>query len=395
MTKTFNPENEAQTVEAVAQALADKTALELLGNGSKRSIGNLMETDGLLDLSHLTGITLYEPEELVMSAGAGSSLLEITNTLAEKDQAFAFEPPDFSDLLGTDTSGDLGGTLGGMVASGFSGPRRVQAGGVRDHVLGVRAVSGRAEVFKTGGRVVKNVTGYDLSKVLTGSWGTLAAMTQITFKVLPKPETEVTLAISNLDNAQAMKAMSAALGAPVEVSAAAHIPGDQTLLRLEGIAPSVGARMEHLKKVLAVFGNINVLDRDVSQNIWQEIRDVKLLGSDHTNPVWRLSVPPSDGAKVLAEIEKSIKVKAFFDWGGGLIWLAVLDQTTACAGEIRSAVAATGGHATLIRASEQIRAGSSVFQPQSAALRMLAQRLQGAFDPQGILNPERMQRVNN
>ncbi len=191
-----------------------------------------------------------------------------------------------------------------------------------------------------------------------------------------------------------MKAMSAALGAPVEISAAAHVPNDKTYLRLEGIAPSVKARMEHLIKTVAPFGDMKTLDQETSQNIWQEIRDVKLLGSNRSNPVWRLSVPPSEGAKVVAEIEKSIEVNTFFDWGGGLIWLEVLDQITACASDIRSAVAATGGHATLIRANEKTRAGSSVFQPQSTALTMLSGRLKNAFDPQGILNPGRMQGVS-
>jgi len=386
---TFKPANEDQVVEAVQWALSGETAMELIGTGSKHKIGNHMETGCQLDLSDLSGISLYEPEELVMAAGAGSLLGDIKKELSDKDQAFAFEPPDFSHLFGQKTQG----TLGGMVASGFAGPRRIQAGGVRDHVLGVRAISGRAEFFKTGGRVMKNVTGYDLPKILTGSWGTLAAMTQITFKVLPKPETEATLALIGLDNAAAMKAMSAGLGAPVDVSAAAHVPGTRTLLRLEGLSPSVAARLESLKRLLAPFGEMDVLERDMSRDVWSKIRDVRLLGTDadnRDNAIWRLSVPPSQGANVLAEIEASLKVNAFFDWGGGLIWLEVLDETTACAADIRSAVAKSGGHATLIRATEASRAGSAVFQPQSSVLTLLSERLKGSFDPKGILNPGRM-----
>ncbi len=387
MTEIFKPANEQQVVEAVQWALANETAMELVGSRSRQRIGNAMETGCGLDLSDLTGITLYEPEELVLAAGAGCMLADIEKELADKGQAFAFEPPDFSHLLGSKTSG----TLGGMVACSFAGPRRVQAGGVRDHVLGVRAISGRGEVFKTGGRVVKNVTGYDLPKILTGSWGTLAAMTQITFKVLPKPETEATLAIIGLENDQAMKAMSAGLGAPVDVSAAAHIPKARTLLRLEGIAPSVAARIESLKTLLSPFGELDVLGRDTSREVWSKIRDVRLLGDEQDNAIWRISVPPSEGAKVLAEIEKSIEVNAFFDWGGGLIWLEVLNQTRACAAEIRGTITATGGHATLIRATEKSQAGSAVFQPQSSVLTMLAGRLKNSFDPKGILNPGRMQ----
>ncbi len=387
MTETFKPVNENQVTEAVQWALSEKMPMEVIGTGSKKTIGNLMETSCGLDMSGLTGILLYEPEELVLAAGAGSLLSDIQKELEEKGQAFAFEPPDLSHLLGSNSSG----TLGGMVASGFAGPRRVQAGGVRDHVLGVRAVSGRAEVFKTGGRVVKNVTGYDLPKILSGSWGTLAAMTQITFKVLPKPETEATIAVIGLDNETAMKAMSAALRAPLEVSGAAHVPGARTLLRLEGITPSVKARLESLKNLLGKFGDIDVLGRDVSQDVWRNIRDVRLIGAEPGPAVWRLSVPPSQGAKVLEKIEQKINVNSFFDWGGGLIWLEVLDQDRACGAEVRGAIGAQGGHATLIRASEKSRAGSAVFQPQSPPLAMLARRLKAAFDPQGILNPGRMQ----
>ncbi len=389
MAETFKPANENQVVEAVQWALASITPMELVGTGSKQVVGNLMETGCGLDLSDLTGISLYEPEELVLGAGAGCRLSDIEKELDDKNQAFAFEPPDLSHLLGSKSRG----TLGGMVASGFAGPRRVQAGGVRDHVLGVRAVSGRGEVFKTGGRVVKNVTGYDLPKILTGSWGTLAAMTQITFKVLPKPETEATLAVIGLDNEAAMKAMTAGLGAPLEVSAAAHVPGARTLLRLEGIVPSVAARLESLKTLLGSFGEIDVLGRDVSRDVWRNIRDVRLIGSEPDNAIWRLSVPPAQGARVLAKIEQAISVNSFFDWGGGLIWLEVLEQDRSCAAEIRGAIGAAGGHATLIRASDKSRAGSAVFQPQSAVLTMLATRLKNAFDPQGILNPGRMQSI--
>lgn len=387
MSEIFKPTNENQVVEAVQWALSNKKPMELVGTKSKQAIGNLMETESGLDFSNIKGISLYEPEELVLSAGSGCLLADIEQKIDAAGQAFAFEPPDLSHLLGSNSRG----TLGGMVASGFAGPRRVKAGGVRDHVLGVRAVSGRGEVFKTGGRVVKNVTGYDLPKILSGSWGTLAAMTEITFKVLPKPETQTTLALIGLDNATAIKAMSAALGSPLEVSGAAHIPGTRTLLRLEGITPSVAARLESLKVLLSSFGEMSVLGRDTSQDVWRNIRDVRLIGSEPSNAIWRLSVPPSQGAKVLEKIESAINVNAFFDWGGGLVWLEVIDQERACAAEIRGAIGAEGGHATLIRASEKSRAGSAVFQPQSAPLAMLGGRLKDAFDPKGIFNPGRMQ----
>lgn len=387
MTETFKPGDESQVIEAVQWAVSNQTAMELVGRGTKRGIGNLMETGCRLDLSDLTGISLYEPEELVLAAGAGTKRADIEKELTAKGQIFAFEPPDLSHLFGSNGSG----TIGGIVASGFAGPRRVQAGGVRDHVLGVRAVSGRGELFKTGGRVMKNVTGYDLPKILTGSWGTLAAMTNVTFKVLPRPETEASLAIVGLDNVTAINAMSRALGSAVNVSGAAHVPGARTLLRIEGIAPSVAARIETLKSLLASFGSIDVLPADVSRDVWQKVRDVRLVGAeDAERAIWRVSVPPTQGAKVLAKIEQAIEVNSFFDWGGGLIWLEIVGQDRACAAEIRGAIAGTGGHATLIRAPEKSRAGSAVFQPQSDVLAMLAGRLKNVFDPENILNPGRM-----
>jgi glycolate oxidase FAD binding subunit len=386
MAEIFKPDNERQVGEVMQWALTNKAGLDLHGSKAKAGIGNLFKADAGLNLGGLTGVTLYEPEELVMSAKAGTPIRAIEKILAEKNQAFAFEPPDFSSLLGRKT----GGTLGGMVGCGFAGPRRIYAGGVRDHVLGVKAVSGRGDVFKTGGRVVKNVTGYDLSKLLTGSWGTLAAMTEITFKVLPRPQTQATLALIGLDNETAMKAMSAALGAPVEVSGAAHIPRARTMLRLEGFEPSVRARLETLKTVLSGFGEMDILYGENSQAVWKKIGNVELVGNEIDNAVWRISTAPANGAKLLAEIEKDLEVMAFFDWGGGLVWVEVIGQKTACAAQIRSAVARFGGHATLVRASEKSRTGNSVFQPQSKIMAALNDRVKQAFDPEDILNPGRM-----
>lgn len=386
MTQTFKPESEEQVVEAVQWAVSNKQALELVGTGTKRAIGKPIDIADKLDLSALTGIDLYEPEELVLSLKSATRLADVKQLLAENNQSLAFEPPDFSHLLNSNEAG----TVGGMVASGLSGPRRIQAGGVRDHVLGVRGVSGHAQLFKTGGRVMKNVTGYDLPKILTGSWGTLAAMTQLTLKVLPKPETGQTLALHGLSDEKAIAALARALAAPVDVSGGAHLPGKQTLIRVEGFEPSVKARLEHLKTALADFGDMDIIGEKESVNLWRDIRDVRLLSNCAENALWRISVAPCDGPKVLAKITEKLEVNAFFDWGGGLIWVEVLNETRACGAEIRGAFSGLGGHATLIRAPEKSRAGSAVFQPQNEVLTALSDRLKAAFDPLDILNPGRM-----
>src|SRR5690606_23108474 len=249
-----------EVLNIVRWAAAEETPLEILGHGSKRGIGRPVQTEHVLDLSQLSGITLYEPEELVLSAKAGTPISEIEGLLAEHNQQFAFEPMDYGPLLG----GESGhGTIGGVLCANLSGPRRIKAGAARDHVLGVYAVSGRGEAFKSGGRVVKNVTGYDLSKGLAGSWGTLAVVTDVTFKVLPAAETEKTLVLSGLDDARAAAAMSEAMGSSAEVSGAAHLPegvagrflsgalagAARTVLRVEGVAPSVDYRIDLLTRL--------------------------------------------------------------------------------------------------------------------------------------------------
>src|SRR6202158_3912560 len=215
---------DAKDVEAAVQwALAENKSLEIVGRGTKRTLGRPAQSDATLDLSGLSGVTLYEPEELVLSAKAGTPLAEIEALLEKNNQQLAFEPMDYGPLLG----GQAGqGTIGGAIAANLSGPRRIKAGAARDHFLGVSAVSGRAETFKSGGRVVKNVTGYDMCKLLAGSWGTLAAMTDVTIKTLPRPETEPTVIVVGVDAARAMQAMAAAMGSSCDVSGAAHLAAD-------------------------------------------------------------------------------------------------------------------------------------------------------------------------
>ena len=379
----MTPQTEAELAEAIRAA---NGPLELTGAGTKRAIGRPAPEATLLDLTGFSGITLYEPDELVLSAGAATPRADAEAALAKAGQSFAFEPPDLSRLL---ASGDAG-TLGGMLSCNLAGPRRIKAGAARDHILGVTGVSGRGEIFKAGSRVVKNVTGYDRPKLMANSWGTLAALTSVTFKVLPAAETEATVALHGLDDAAAIHAMSAAMQSSCEVSGAAHLPaslGDaaRTLLRLEGIPVSIAYRRDKLVSILKSFGTAEVLEAAASRAQWIAVRDVHPLCDAPERAVWRISTTPSQGAALLARLPQA---RGYYDWAGGLIWLDHAIGEDAGAQAIRSAL--TTGHATLIRAPEAVRARVPVFQPQPPALAALSQRVKNAFDPRGVLNPGRM-----
>jgi glycolate oxidase FAD binding subunit len=398
----LQPRDAKEVEEAVASALGRGRPLEIVGHGSKRGIGRPAQTELTLDMSGLAGITLYEPEELVLTAKAGTALAEIEALLASRGQMLAFEPMDCGPIFGTERGR---GTIGGALAANLSGPRRIRAGAARDHFLGVSAVSGRGETFKSGGRVIKNVTGYDLCKLLAGSWGTLAVMTEVTVKVLPRPEAEETLVLSGLDDGTAARAMAAAMGSTAEVSAAAHLPaktaerltglslpsGAVTALRLEGTAPSLPARRTTLQAALSPHRLREALGGEASRTLWQAVRDVVLLAQeDREHCLWRISTVPSEGHKVAGRIAARTEAIFFYDWAGGLIWLAVPPSEDAGAALVRGALASATGHATLIRAPAAVRAAVSVFQPQEKALAALSQRVKAAFDPHGILNPGRM-----
>ena len=393
--------------EVVRAAIASDQPLEIIGHGTKRAIGHPMATNAVLDLSALNAVSAYEPNELIITVQAGAPLADVQSLIDSKNQHFAFEPMNTSVLLGA--SGN--GTIGGMIGAGLAGPRRIKAGGARDHLLGAHAVSGFGDSFKTGGRVVKNVTGYDLCKLLAGSWGTLAVMTEVTLKVMPKPESERTLMLSGLDDVTANRAMTAALGSPYDVSGAAHLPGSVfgsatgalkrlgaagralTLLRLEGIAASVADRAGSLGNALAAFGAVEMLQDDASSSVWAEVRDVEPFAASGARglwPVWRIVCPPASGGALGQALARGSQGDVIYDWGGGLIWAAVPPQPDALAGPVRREVEAAGGHATLIRAPEEIRRNVEVFHPQAGGLAALGQRVRHSFDPKIILNRGRM-----
>ena len=396
----------ADVEEVVRAAIASEQPLEIVGHGSKRGIGQPMATNAVLDLSALNGIVSYEPNELIITVQSGAPLADVQSLIDSKNQQFAFEPVDTSRLLG----GPAIGTIGGMIGAGLAGPRRIKAGGVRDHLLGAHAVSGFGDSFKTGGKVVKNVTGYDLCKLLSGSWGTLAVMTEVTLKVMPKPESERTLVLCSLDDVTANRAMTAALGSPFDVSGAAHLPAFRaettlsgpgspgqavTLLRLEGIAASAVHRAASLRQALAPFGAVEILEDAASAAIWSSVRDVQPFAADGALgawPVWRIVCPPASGGALGQALARDSGGGVIYDWGGGLIWLALPPKPDAQAALVRQRVDAEGGHATLIRASEEVRSDVDVFHPQSGGLAALSERVRASFDPRNILNRGRLTR---
>ncbi len=395
------PADASQLREIVAWAVAEEQPLEIVGNGTKRIVGRPVESEHLVSVAGLAGITLYEPDELVMSAGTGTPLATIEAELAERGQELLFEPADYGALLGADPASQ---TIGGVFAANLAGPRRLKSGAARDHLLGLHCVTGHAQEIKSGGRVVKNVTGYDLCKLLTGSWGTLAVLTQVTFKVMPRAEDALTLIATGAGEAELLRLLRAASGSPCEISGAAYLPPlaagrskvavlsrharGTAVIRLEGFGPSIAYRKDLLQSLLAAPGvEFASLEAKDTATLWREIRDVALLNPDRV--LWRISVPPS-AAGELVDWTASLTSERLFDWAGGLIWLAPKDIWARDAETIRAAVAGRGGHATLIRAPTWLRLESPPFQPQPAPLRALTERVKRSFDPRGVLNPGRM-----
>ena len=395
----LRPADETELAALVAEAAEVGRPLELVGKGSKRGLGRPVEAETLVDLSRLSGIIDYAPEELVLTARPGTPLVEIEAAVGAAKQMLAFEPPDLGPLYGT----ALGvGTLGGALACNLSGPRRPKAGAARDHFLGFRAVNGRGEAFKAGGKVVKNVTGYDLCKIIAGSYGTLVALTEVTIKTLPAPEATLTLCLMGLAPGAAIAALTKALASPHEVSAAAFMPADidtpiETLgssscaaLRIEGVAPSVKARAAALRDLFGKQGEVGVIEGEAARRFWAALRDVAPFSSGSA-PLWRISVPPASGAEAHVQLKKTIPDACLYhDWGGGLIWLMAAAAIDGQAGALRRALAGLGGHATLVRAPIEVRTRAEVFEPPESALDALNRRLKACFDPRAIFNRGRM-----
>jgi len=399
----FVPTSIEELRDAIATASEADEPVEVVAGGSKRGLGHPLQLPCTLDLSHLSGIRDYQPSELVLTAAAATPIEKIETALAAAGQILAFEPPDWKSPLSLETSLAASRTLGGVLACNLAGPRRIKVGAARDHFLGFRGVSGRGEIFKAGGKVVKNVTGYDLCKLMAGSYGTLAVLEEVTVKVLPKAEALSTVILHGLDVTVAVRRLSLALASPHEVSGAAFIPAALTTpsgmsrvaaLRLEGPSPSVAFRRERLLAELGFDCESSTLDETASEKFWAEIRDLHPLAQYADRAVWRISVPPSRGAELGEAIRRDLDAKWYLDWGGGLVWAAVVEGEDGGAATIRAAIRGADGcgtgHATLVSGSAALRSSVPVFEPQPAGLAALGLRIKESFDPRRILNPGRM-----
>ena len=393
----ISPKTEAEAAEAIAAARGSRRRMAIEGGGTRAGLGRPVETDTKFSTRGLTGITLYEPSELVISARAGTPLEEIEAALGEKNQALPFEPMDHRALYGTQGAP----TIGGVAACNSSGPRRISAGAARDFLIGLRFVNGRGEIIKTGGRVMKNVTGLDLVKLVCGSHGTLGVITEATFKVLPQPPISGALALYGLADGKAIAALCAALGTPLSISGAAHLPAGLatpeplTLLRLEGPQASVDERLSALRRALSPFGEGEALAPDYAGALWRAIRNVVPLVSPPEAAVWRVSVQPTRAPKIVDLVLRQLTARYYYDWGGGLIWLSVAAAGDAGAAAIRAALKEAGngqtiGHATLVRAPDEVRRTVDVFEPLAPPLLKLTRDIKSSFDPDGIRNPGRM-----
>lgn len=388
----FEPASEQEACDMIREARAHGRRFEIRGGGTRRGLGRPVEADAMLSTRGLAGITLYEPAELVVSARAGTPLAEVEAALAEKGQMLPFEPADHRAIYASDGQP----TIGAVAACNLSGPRRVQAGAARDHLIGVRLVNGRGEAVKSGGRVMKNVTGLDLVKLSCGAHGTLGLLTEVTFKLLPIQPAEASLAIDGLDDARAIAALSAALGSPYEISGAAHFPAGVhgaealTLLRLERSPESLDYRLGRLVALLAPYGALRRIEAEESRALWRDVATVAPFCGSRDRALWRLSLPQGRSAAAVAELSATLGARHFYDWGGGLVWLEVPSGADAGASVIRPVVTRAMGHALLVRASEAQRAALDVFQPPGDVELRIARGLKASFDPDRLLNPGRM-----
>jgi len=381
------PADEAELAEAVAGAAASSQPLEIVGGGTRLTLGRPVQAEASLGVAGLSGITLYEPAALTLVVKAGTPMAEIEETLAAEGQMLPFEPMDHRPLLASDGAP----TIGGAVAVAACGPRRFQRGACRDAMIGVRFVDGTGRIVANGGRVMKNVTGFDLVKMMAGSWGTLGVISEIAFKLLPAPRAEATLILRDQDAEAGLQTLTEIVATPHEVTGAAFAEpglfGDTSLtaLRLEGLPEQVRHRTARLCETIGW----EVLEAEASRDLWRQIRDVTPF-ADRPGAVWRLSMAPSEAMHLSRRLDVAgFDHTALYDWAGGLVWLLCDDTGDAGAVEMRRQTADCG-HATLVRAPAAVRAAVDVFQPEPATLARFSAGLRAKFDPKGILNPGRM-----
>jgi glycolate oxidase FAD binding subunit len=383
-----SPRDAADLREAIASAAASGRKLEVVGGGSKRRLGSPTRQAETLPMAGLDSVIDYDPAELVLTVEPGVRLADLETLLAGHNQMLAFGPYDFAGVAG----GEPGrSTIGGVVGAGFAGSRRISAGGVRDHLLGFSAVNGRGEAFKAGGKVVKNVTGYDLPKLMAGSWGRLAVFTELTLKVLPRPPIARTLALYGLSDDKGLAAMTLAMRSQAEVAAASHLQSfdsrqSLTAIRIEGFGPSVDAREKMLRQILDDIAPVATLEPQQAATHWAGVQTAAHIPAGAGPVLWRISIPPARGANVLLGIE-TLGGAGLLDWAGGLCWARMLASVST--DFIRDLAEGAGGHAMLIDAPDDVRAATPTLHPEPPVLAALSRRVREAFDPVGVFETGR------
>jgi glycolate oxidase FAD binding subunit len=386
-------QSEADVVEAVRAARAKKATIEIISGGTKHSYGRPVDAHDVLDVSALAGVVNYEPDELVITARAATTIAEIEDALAPRAQRLGFDPADWGPLFGT---GPNAATIGGVLSADACGSARVQYGGARDHLLGYRAVNGLAESYKAGGHVVKNVTGFDLPKLMCGAMGTLGALTEVTLRLVPRAPLSVTLIARDIASAAGFALLRRVWTSAFGSTGLSYIPGGTAtsfpalgmigagaaLIRLEGTPVPLDEKIAGVKALAPSI----VLDDFEGERIFRDIGDGRAFVGN-TLDVWRVALPPHAAAQCAAQIGSELWLG---DWAGGLLWIGAVSDDEVAAHSLRAAASSLGGHATLMRACANMRSRVPVFQPDSPALTALNKSVKAAFDPLGIFNPGRM-----
>lgn len=404
MPEEFVPENEQQACDLIRWAAAESRTLNLMGLSTKRQFGYDVDAYGALSLRRLDGIREYQPTELVMRAEAGTPLLSIEEALAEKGQRLAFEPPRLGRLY--DQTGDAAGSIGGVFMGNLAGPRRFVTGSARDYLLGVRAINGRGEIYKSGGAVIKNVTGYDISKLLSGSWGTLSVVTELTFKVLPAPETSATVVLRPSTRTAALDLINRLAQSPYEITGLTYFPertapafageldleGNLLLIRLEGSPSSLRERIASLRAASLLPEPHTLYEQDISERIWSSVRDVEVFGhNNRATALLKLSIPSSATLDVSRVIDQLGGCEWYADAAVGWIWVGICHGSSEDKiNSLRREIAAVSGSAVLYRASETIKRHVGIYSTPPPPLAALTRRIKGNFDPYNIFNPGRL-----
>jgi glycolate oxidase FAD binding subunit len=377
----ISPTTEAEIADAVREAAEKGSAFEIIGAGTKREFGRPASADAILDVSALSGILKYEPEELVLTARAATPIAEIQTALADKRQMLAFEPADWGPLFGHEAGR---ATLAGVVATNACGSRRVKAGAVRDSVIGCRFVNGRGDIAKAGGHVIKNVTGFDLPKLMCGAFGTLGVLTEITLRVSPLPERVAAVAVRNCEAQTGLGLLRRAAQLPVDPTGLTYLPrAKAAYIRVEGTSAALAEKLKVLREEFA-SQDCATLDDQETAALFADVSDVAAFRA--ADAVWRLCVAPADAS---AAIGATGALDWYADWAGGLVWLD-LPGNADPATRLRGITARFGGHATLMRASRQARETLDLFEPESPVRGGLTRGVKTAFDPKRVLNPGRM-----